>query len=76
MRREAADAAGRIGIAEAVEPLRSLLGDGEWAVRYAAGKSLKEIGAAGMEALARTAMEETSRGQRTASLILSEGLDA
>jgi HEAT repeat protein len=76
VRREAAEAAGRIGIAEAVEPLTSLLGDGEWAVRYAAGKSLKEIGAAGMEALQRTAMEETSRSQRTASLILSEGLAA
>lgn len=76
VRREAAEAAGRIGIAEAVEPLTSLLGDGEWAVRYAAGKSLKEIGAAGVEALRRTAMEETSRGQRTASLILSEGLAA
>jgi HEAT repeat protein len=76
VRKEAAEAAGRIGIAEAVEPLTSLLGDGEWAVRYAAGKSLKEIGTAGMEALQRTAMEETSRSQRTASLILSEGLAA
>jgi HEAT repeat protein len=76
VRMEAAEAAGRIGIAEAVEPLTSLLGDGEWAVRYAAGKSLKELGAAGTEALQRTAMEETSRSQRTASLILSEGLAA
>ncbi|MEO4002020.1 HEAT repeat domain-containing protein [Mesorhizobium sp. CAU 1732] len=76
VRREAAEAAGRIGIAEAVESLTSLLGDGEWAVRYAAGKSLKEIGATGMEALRRTAVEETSRSQRTASLILSEGLAA
>jgi HEAT repeat protein len=76
VRREAAEAAGRIGIAEAVKPLTSLLGDGEWAVRYAAGKSLKEIGTAGMEALQRTAMGETSRSQRTASLILSEGLAA
>jgi HEAT repeat protein len=76
VRREAAEAVGRIGIAEAVKPLTSLLGDGEWAVRYAAGKSLKQIGAAGMEALQRTAMEETSRSQRTASLILSEGLVA
>lgn len=74
VRREAAEAAGRIGIAEAIEPLTSLLGDGEWAVRYAAGKSLKEVGAAGVEALRRTALEETSRSQRTASLILSEGL--
>lgn len=73
VRREAAEAAGRIGIAEAVEPLTSLLGDGEWAVRYAAGKSLRQIGTAGMEALQRTAMEVTSRSQRTASLILSEG---
>ncbi|HWK68375.1 MAG TPA: HEAT repeat domain-containing protein [Rhizobiaceae bacterium] len=76
VRREAAEAAGRIGIAEAVTPLTSLLGDGEWAVRYAAGKSLKEIGADGLEALQRTALEETSRGQRTASLVLSEGLAA
>lgn len=76
VRREAAEAAGRIGIAEAVEPLTSLLGDGEWAVRYAAGKSLREIGMAGMEALQRTATEETSRSQRTASLVLSEGLAA
>jgi HEAT repeat protein len=74
VRREAANAAGRIGIAEAVEPLMSLLEDGEWAVRHAAGKSLKEIGGAGMEALKRTATTGSSRGQRTASLILSEGL--
>lgn len=76
VRREAAEAAGRIGIAEAIQPLTSLLGDGEWAVRYAAGKSLREIGTAGMEALQRAAMEESSRSQRTASLILSEGLAA
>ncbi|MCV3238645.1 HEAT repeat domain-containing protein [Mesorhizobium sp. ZC-5] len=76
VRREAAEASGRIGIVEAVEPLTSLLGDGEWAVRYAAGKSLREIGPAGMEALQRAATEESSRSQRTASLILSEGLAA
>jgi hypothetical protein len=76
VRREAAEAAGRIGIPAAVEPLTSLLGDSEWAVRYAAGNALKEIGASGMEALQRTAKEEASRGQRTASLILSEGLTA
>ena len=76
VRREAAEAAGRIGIHAAVQPLTSLLGDGEWAVRYAAGKSLKEIGTVGMEALERTAGQEASRSQRTASLILSEGLAA
>lgn len=74
VRREAAEAAGRIGIPAAVESLTFLLGDGEWAVRYAAGKSLKEIGTVGMDALQRTASEEASRSQRTASLILSEGL--
>ena len=76
VRREAAEAAGRIGIVEAIEPLTSLLGDGEWAVRYAAGKSLREIGTAGLEALQQAAIGETSRSQRTASLILSEGLAA
>jgi HEAT repeat protein len=74
VRREAANAAGRIGIVEAVEPLELLLEDDEWAVRYAAGRSLMEIGGVGMETLRRTAMAESSRGQRTASLILSEGL--
>lgn len=76
VRREAAEAVGRIGIAEAVEPLTSLLGDSEWAVRYAAGKSLRDIGTVGMKALQRAATEESSRSQRTASLILSEGLAA
>ena len=76
VRREAAEAVGRIGIPEAVKPLTSLLEDGEWAVRYAAGKSLRELGTPGMEALQRVAVEETSRSQRTASLILSEGLAA
>lgn len=76
VRREAAEAAGRIGIPEAVKPLTSLLDDGEWAVRYAAGKSLRDIGAAGTEALQRAATQESSRSQRTASLILSEGLAA
>ena len=76
VRSEAADATGRIGIAEAIGPLVFLLDDGEWAVRYAAGKSLRKLGAAGMEALQRAAREGTSRSQRTASLILSEGLAA
>lgn len=76
VRMEAANAAGRIGIADAVEPLTMLLEDDEWAVRYAAGKSLKEIGGTGVEALKRIERAGSSRGQRTASLILSEGLAA
>jgi HEAT repeat protein len=73
IRAEAADAAGRIGVEAAVERLSALLGDSEWAVRYAAGKSLKALGATGLEELRRIARDEGSRSQRTASMVLAEG---
>lgn len=73
IRAEAVEAAGRIGLDTAVERLCGLLADGEWAVRYAAGKALKALGPAGIEALHRIAEDEGSRSQRTASMVLTEG---
>jgi len=76
VRSEAAEAAGRIGIEQAVEPLCGLLEDPEWAVRYAAGKSLRDMGERGAAALKAIAEAGTARSQRTASLVLEEGLAA
>lgn len=73
VRAEAAEAAGRIGLPEFVEPLAGLLDDEAWPVRYAAAKALRLIVPEGEETLRKVATSEASRRQRTASLVLSEG---
>ena len=76
IRSEAADAAGRLGLAEALPDLERLLSDEEWTVRYAAGKALQNLGAEGRALLEEAAAGFSSRRQRTASMILAEDLAA
>lgn len=72
IRAEAAEAAGRIGAGASVDELCRLLEDVEWSVRFEAGKALRNLGAAGLTALTALASGPSSRGQRTASLVLAE----
>ena len=72
LRAEAAEAAGRIGSVDFADPLVGLLSDDIWTVRYAAGKSLRAI-PGGLGLLERVAAGNASRGQRMASLVISEG---
>ncbi|MCX8568370.1 HEAT repeat domain-containing protein [Aminobacter sp. MET-1] len=76
VRSDAAEAAGRLGLAHLVDPLANLLDDEEWTVRYAAAKALRAMVPHGEMALEQIARSETSRRQRTASLVLSEGVHA
>ncbi|MDN5926210.1 MAG: HEAT repeat domain-containing protein [Hyphomicrobiales bacterium] len=73
VRSEAANAAGRLGLADLVTPLAGLLDDEAWTVRYAAAKAMRAIAPHGEGLLREIASSQTSRSQRTASLILSEG---
>lgn len=72
VRSEAAEAVGRLGLSEAMDELAMLLGDDEWVVRYAAGKALQDFGVEGRRLLEHAAAGTSSRGQRTASMILAE----
>ncbi|MBO6633895.1 HEAT repeat domain-containing protein [Parvibaculum sp.] len=72
VRSEAAEAVGRLGLSQAIDELAELLGDEEWVVRYAAGKALRNFGAEGRRVLEHAAVSQSSRGQRTASMILAE----
>ncbi len=75
-RAEAAEAAGRLEMPAAIAPLSDLLEDEIWAVRYAAGKALRRLGPEGEAALGALAAGPLPRSQRTASLVLGEGLAA
>ncbi len=76
VRMEAADAVGRLGDPAAAPLLGALLDDEQWTVRYRAAQSLRQLGAAGLQMLSSMARETPSRRQRTASMVLSEGLPA
>lgn len=76
VRADAAEGAGRLGSPQMIEPLVQLLDDESWTVRYAAAKSVRLIAPAGEAALRAIASGESSRRQRTASLVLSEGVAA
>lgn len=73
VRADAAEAAGRIGTTELIAPLVRLLDDEAWTVRYAAANALRLIAPQGDETLRGIASSQTSRSQRTASLVLNEG---
>ncbi len=75
VRLEAAEAARKIGVQQARDGLIDLLGDDEWTVRYMAAKSLLMMGGDNLLALETAAMGEASRRQRTASLVLAEGIE-
>lgn len=76
VRAEAAEAAARLGLPAAIEPLIALLDDPAWTARYAAGRALRALGPQGEAALQAVAAHDASREQRTAALILAEGLAA
>ncbi len=73
VRSDAAEAAGRLGLPAFIAPLASLLDDDAWTVRHAAAKAMRAIGPNGERALREIASNQSSRSQRTASLVLSEG---
>lgn len=76
VRAEAAEAARRLGVRDVLTPLIGLLEDDSWPVRYAAAKAVRELGDEGLDFLRALASSDTSRSQRTASLVLSEGIAA
>jgi HEAT repeat protein len=73
VRSEAAETAGRLGLAHLLGPLARLLEDETWTVRYAAAKAMRAIAPQGERMLQEIASTQTSRSQRTASLVLAEG---
>jgi HEAT repeat protein len=74
VRVDAAEAAGRIGSAGLVESMVPLLDDEVWTVRYAAAKAMRLITPVGEEMLQHIASSQSSRSQRTASMVLAEGI--
>jgi HEAT repeat protein len=67
-----AEAAGRIGIADAREALSGLLDDHHWAVRFAAAEALARLGAAGLACLRAAADGASPRAREAAIQILAE----
>lgn len=72
VRAMAAEAAGRIGIREAIGQLGTLLDDSDWAVRLNAGEALIRIGEEGRELLVALAETGPDVARRTAGLLLAE----
>lgn len=72
VRAEAAEAAGRIGLAEAAPRLGELLGDEDWWVRFRAGQALVRLGRVGETLLTSIAEAGPEPARRTASLTLAE----
>jgi len=73
VRYAAAEAAGQLGFSTLAAPLAALLDDSEWTVRYAAAKAMRAMAPEGDRILREIAATQSSRSQRTASLILAEG---
>ncbi|MDF1600820.1 HEAT repeat domain-containing protein [Mesorhizobium sp. YIM 152430] len=76
VRMEAVEAVGRLGDPDAAKAVTDLLDDEQWTVRYKAAQSLLRLGPVGEATLRTVALEGTARKQRTASLVLSEGMPA
>jgi HEAT repeat protein len=72
VRAMAAKALGRLGRAEAVEPLARVLGDPEWWVRSNAARALFALGPAGAGALERTLASDDRFAREQAVLMLEE----
>lgn len=68
----AAEAAGRIGVREAIGQLGFLLDDPDWTVRLNAGEALLRIGEEGRELLVAVAEGGSEVARRTAGLLLAE----
>jgi HEAT repeat protein len=77
VRAAAAEAAGRIGMANSAERLALLLDDTDWWVRFRAGEALAALGDAGRRLLGETARGGPALARRAAALTLAErGLKA
>jgi HEAT repeat protein len=72
VRAAAAEAAGRIGLAEAADSLTDLLDDEEWWVRFRAAEALLKLGEAGVGRLRQAARDGTPRARNAAKSMLAE----
>lgn len=71
-RAEAAEAAGRIGMVEAIERLAELLDDPDWWVRFRAGEALVRLRPDGVEQMRRIARVGSPRAMEAATTVLAE----
>jgi hypothetical protein len=72
VRAAAAEAAGRIGIAEVADPLAGLLDDDEWWVRFRSAEALLKLGEPGLERLRAAARGASPRARSAAASMLAE----
>lgn len=72
VRSAAAQAAGRIGLVEAVGPLGELLGDENWWTRFRSAEALVRLGAAGRAALKQAAETGSPLARNAAAAMLAE----
>jgi HEAT repeat protein len=72
VRAAAARAAGRIGVAPALDRLERLLGDPGWRVRFEAARALLRLGEEGAKRLCRAARGGEGPARETAALMLAE----
>lgn len=71
-RAAACEAAGRIGVASAIDRLAELLSDEDWWVRFRAGEALARLGGPGRAVLARVAREGSEVAAKAAALTMAE----
>lgn len=76
VRAAAAHAAGRIGVAAALDRLEQLLADADWWVRFQAAQALAQLGADGERRLRHTARHGEEPARETAALTLAERVAA
>jgi HEAT repeat protein len=72
VRSAAAEAAGKIGLTDAIAPLRDLLGDDHWWTRFRSGEALSRLGRAGRNALIQEAQSGSPLAQHAATATLTE----
>jgi HEAT repeat protein len=72
VRAAAARAAGRIGIASALDRLEALLGDPDWWVRFETANALLRLGSEGQRRLILAAAGNQEPARETAALTLAE----
>jgi HEAT repeat protein len=72
VRAAAAEAAGRIGLADLLHELEDLLDDGDWWVRYRAGEAIARLGEQGRRRLAVVSKAGSPRAREVARLSLVE----
>jgi hypothetical protein len=72
VRAAAAHAAGRIGVAAALDRLEQLLADADWWVRFQAAQALAQLGADGARRLHHAASHGAEPARETAALTLAE----